>query len=128
MQPDEGIEDDQPWFQAGDGLLQAGAIGLEVEAETGSGDDLQVEFGEIDRGGGANAVEATADDVQGGVLGGVEQDAPGLLDGEAAQAGRAGGDGDGQVEGKEGFALRRTRAECKPPPQALPAHPLRALC
>ena len=55
-------------------------IGLEVEAETGGGDHLQVEVVEIDGGGGANAVEATADDVQ-GVLGGVEQEAPGLGDG-----------------------------------------------
>ena len=110
MQPDEGIEDEQPRFQAGDGLLEAGAIGLEVEAETWGGDHLQVEVGEIDAGGGANAVEATADDVQ-GVLGGVEQDAPGLGDGEAAQAGRAGGDGDGEVEGEKGFAALRLTAD-----------------
>ena len=54
-------------------------------------------------GGGADAVEPTTDDVQ-GVLGGVEQHAPGLGHGEAAQAGPAGGDGDGQIEGEEGFA------------------------
>jgi hypothetical protein len=48
-------------------------------------------------------VEPTTDDVQ-GVLGGVEQHASWVGHGEAAQAGPAGGDGDGQIEGEEGFA------------------------
>ena len=39
-----------------------------------------------------------------GILGCVEEDAPGPLHGEAAQAGRAGGDRDGEVECEEGFA------------------------
>jgi hypothetical protein len=30
MQPDEGVEDEQPRFQAGDGLRQTGAMGVEV--------------------------------------------------------------------------------------------------
>ena len=38
------------------------------------------------------------------VLGGIEQDAAGPCDREAAQAGGSGGDGDGQIEGEEGFA------------------------
>jgi hypothetical protein len=38
------------------------------------------------------------------VLGGIEQNAPGAWDGEAAQTRRAGGDRDGEVEGKERFA------------------------
>jgi hypothetical protein len=46
-----------------------------------------------------------------GVLGGVEQDAAGLRDGEAAQAGRTGGDGDGEIEGQEGFAALRFAAD-----------------
>src|SRR5271155_5389529 len=46
-----------------------------------------------------------------GILGGVEEDAPGPLHGEAAQAGRAGGDGDGEVEGEEGFAAFRLSAD-----------------
>ena len=39
-----------------------------------------------------------------GVLGGVEQHASWVGHGEAAQAGPARGDGDGQIEGEEGFA------------------------
>ncbi len=47
--------------------------------------------------------KAATDDVQ-GVLGGIEQDPAGPGDREAAQAGCSGGDGDGQIEGEEGFA------------------------
>jgi len=39
-----------------------------------------------------------------GILGGIKQDAAGAADREAAQTGDAGGDGDGQIEGEEGFA------------------------
>jgi hypothetical protein len=39
-----------------------------------------------------------------GVFGGIEQDAAGAADREAVQAGDAGGHGDGQIEGEEGFA------------------------
>jgi hypothetical protein len=39
-----------------------------------------------------------------GIFGGIEQDAAGAADREAAQAGNAGGDRDGQIEGEEGFA------------------------
>ncbi len=47
--------------------------------------------------------EAAADDVQ-GVFGRIEQNAAAPRDREAAQAGRCRGDGDGQIEGEEGFA------------------------
>jgi len=103
MQPHERIEDQQPWFQPGDGFLQSCPVGLEIEAQTGSGDHLDVEFGETDAGGDADTLKATADDVQ-GIFGGIEQDAAGVADREAAQARDAGGDGDRQIEGEEGFA------------------------
>ena len=38
------------------------------------------------------------------VFGGIEQDTAGTAHREAAQAGDAGGNGNGQIEGKEGFA------------------------
>ena len=103
MQADERIEDEQPRLQPGDGLIEARAVGLEIEAQAGRGDHLDVEFGEADAGGGTDAFEAAADDVQ-RVLGGIEQDAAGAADREAAQAGDAGGDGDREIEGEEGFA------------------------
>ena len=103
MQTHERIEDQQPWPEGGDGLLEPRAVGLEIEAQAGRGDHLDVEFGESDPGGGTDAFEALTDDMQ-RVLGGVEQHTAGALDGEAAQAGCSGGDGDGQIEGEEGFA------------------------
>ena len=86
-----------------DGFLETRAVGLEIKTKTGRGDHLDVEFGEASAGGGTDALEAAADDMR-RVLGGIEQDPAGTLDGEAAQAGCSGGDGDGQIEGEEGFA------------------------
>ena len=103
MQAHERIEDQEPRLEGGDGLLETRAVGLEIEAQAGRGDHLDVEFGESGTGGGTDALEAAADDVQ-RVFGGIEQDATGPRDREAAQAGGSGGDGDGQIEGEEGFA------------------------
>jgi hypothetical protein len=103
MQADERIEDEQARPQPGDRLVETGAVDLEIEAQARCGDHLQVEFGEVATGGGADSVEAAAHDVE-CVFGGIEQDATGADDGEAAQTGRSGGDGDGQIEGQEGFA------------------------
>jgi len=103
VQAHERIEDEHSGFQSCDGLIEFGLIGFEIEPQAGRGDDLDVEVGQLDRGGGADAVEPTTDDVQ-GVLGCVEQHASWVGHGEAAQAGPAGGDGDGQIEGEEGFA------------------------
>ena len=103
MQADERIEDEQPRLQPGDGLVEARAVGVEIEAQAGGGDHLDVEFGESGAGRGTDAFEAATDDVQ-SVFGGIEQDAAGAAHREAAQAGDAGGDGNGQIEGQEGFA------------------------
>ena len=75
---------------------------IEIETQAGRGDHLDVEIGEIS-GGGADAVEPVADDVE-GVLGGIEEDASRLGYTEAAQARGAGGDRNGEIEGEEGFA------------------------
>ena len=76
MQAHERIEDEQPRLQPGDGLIETCAVGLEIEAQAGRGDHLDVEFGETDAGGGADAFEAAADDME-RVFGGIEQDATG---------------------------------------------------
>ena len=110
VEADEGIEDEQARFETRDGLVETGAVGIEVEAQSGGGDHLDIEIGEIAAGGGADAVEPAPHDMQ-GILGGVEEDAPGPLHGEAAQAGRAGGDRDGEVECEEGFAAFRLAAD-----------------
>ena len=103
MQPHEWIEDQEPRPKSGDGLLETRAVGLQIEAQAGRGDHLDVEFGESGTGSGTDTLKAAADDMQ-RVLGGIEQDPTGSRDREAAQAGGSGGDGDGQIEGEEGFA------------------------
>lgn len=86
-----------------DGFREALAVLGKVEAEDGRGDDLHVEGIEAGAGGERDTFEAAAYDVQ-GVLGGEEQDTA-LRDGlEAAEAGHAGRDGYGHVEGQEGLA------------------------
>lgn len=100
MQSDEGIEDEQARPQRGDGVFEAEAIGGQIEAEGGGGDDLEVETAEGDACGAADAVEAEPDDLE-RVLSGVEQDATWGGHGEAAQARGAGRDGDGEVESQE---------------------------
>ena len=88
---------------AGDGLGQSAPIGIEIEADRGSGDDLDVELRERHTDGGTDAFEPSAHDVQ-RVLGGVEQHTPGARHGEASQTRNAGGHCDGEVQGEEGFA------------------------
>ena len=43
MQAHERIEDEQPRLQPGDGLVETRAVGLEIEAQAGRGDHLDVE-------------------------------------------------------------------------------------
>src|SRR6266487_8630 len=103
VEADEGVEDEELGFERLDGGAETEPVVLLVEAERAGGDDVDGQARERDAGGGADALEAAAHDVE-RVLGGVEQDGPGLDDGEAAEAGLAGGDGDGHVEGEEGLA------------------------
>ena len=82
-------------------------------------------IGQVEAGSGADAIEPVPHDVR-RILGGVEQDAAGIGHGEAAQAGRAGGDRDGEVEGEEGFAAFGLAADdadgfCRPQPGHQPA-------
>jgi hypothetical protein len=60
MQAHEGIEDEQARLQFGNGVIEAPAVGLEIEPHGGCGDDLDVEIGEAEAGGGADAVEPSA--------------------------------------------------------------------
>jgi hypothetical protein len=103
VEPHEGIEDDEARAQAIDGLEEAPAVGLDVEADDGVDDHVDVEAVPGDLCGSADAVQAGAHDV-GRVLGGVEQHGAAGGDGEAPEAGHAGGDADGHAEAEEGLA------------------------
>ena len=119
VQTHERVEDEQPRLERRDGVLEAGAIGTQVQTQRGGGDDLDVQIAQRDAGGGADAVEALAHDGQ-SVLCGVQQHPAGTGDGEAAQARGAGRHGDGKLEGHErlaGFRLAAEDADCLLGPQ-----------
>ena len=103
VQAHERVEDDEPGPDALDRLHQALAVRAMVEAQRGHVDDGDVEGLEPGAGGARDALEAGAHDVP-GVLGGKQQDRAGLVGDEAAQAGHAGGDRDGEVQREEGLA------------------------
>jgi hypothetical protein len=48
MQAHERIEDEQARLQPSNGLVETYAVSLQIEAQTGGGDNLDVEFGETD--------------------------------------------------------------------------------
>jgi hypothetical protein len=81
------------------------AVGGLVDSH-GGGDDVHVEVFELAGRGGTDALEPPAHDMQ-GILGCIQQDPARPGDGEAAQAGGAGGDRDGQIQGEEGLAAFR---------------------
>ena len=83
VQAHEGIEDEQPWLQPGNGLVETRAVGGEIEPQAGGGDHLDVERGKADSSSGADALETAADDME-RVFGGIEQDATGAAEGFAA--------------------------------------------
>jgi hypothetical protein len=98
MQTYEGIQHEQRRLQPGDGLIETCAVGLEIKTQAGRGDRLDVELDEAVAGGGTDAIDPTADDME-CVFGAIEQNAAGMPGHEAAQAWGAGGDGNGQIEG-----------------------------
>ena len=106
VQTNEGIEHQQPGSEIGDRFLKASAVGRQIEPQRRRGDDVNIEVTKADAGGGADALQAAAHDVQ-GVLGGVEQDTSGLRHGEPSQARGSGGDRDGKIQREEGFAALR---------------------
>ena len=75
----------------------------QIQAHGRGGDDLEVERLEHDAGGPGNARQARAHDVE-RVFGGEEQHAPGPGGPKPPQTRRAGGDGDGHVEGEKRLA------------------------
>ena len=50
VQPHEWVEDEQARLQPDDGFVEAGTVGIEVEAQARSGDDLDVEVGQVEAG------------------------------------------------------------------------------
>jgi hypothetical protein len=102
MEADEGVEDEEARPEGGHRLSETLPVELEIKAEAGSCNDVDVEVGQVDARGAGDAVKPSADGVQ-GVLGGEEEDSSWMWHLETPQTGRSGGDGDGHVEGEEGL-------------------------
>src|SRR5262252_3773500 len=110
MQAHEGIENEETRLELGDGLVKAAANGLEIKPHGWFSDDLDVEFSELEAAGGADSLEPPSDHIE-GILGGIEKDASGARDRKAAQARRASGDRDGEIQSEERFAALRLGAD-----------------
>ena len=103
MEANQRVEDQHARLDAADGLEQPLSVVGQIEAH--SGNHVDVEIVKTGSCGLGNAVQTLAHDV-GGVFGGEQQDSA-RDGGEASQAGRAGGDGDSEVECEKGFAALR---------------------
>lgn len=109
VQAHEWIEHEQAWPERSDGLSEVAAIGFQIEPQARRGDNLDVEFGEVEAGCGADAFEPQTHDME-GVLGGVEQHTARARYVEAAQARDTGSHRNGDVEREEGLAAFRFTA------------------
>jgi hypothetical protein len=110
VQTHEWIEHEEPRREPANSGPQAGLIASAIEAEDRDGDDVDRCAGQVEPSRAANAGEAGLYD-WGGVLGHVEYDWTGVGDIEDVETGRAGRDGDGQIEGEPGFAAFRGPAK-----------------
>jgi hypothetical protein len=97
MQPHERIEEKQAWWQFGDGLFKSSAHGFDIEPHRGFGDDQNIEFGELDAGGGADSLEPLPYGIQ-RIFGGIKKDAPRAGDRKAPQTRSAGGHRNGEIQ------------------------------
>jgi hypothetical protein len=77
VKTDERVKDEQALTEGFDGVDEADAVLLQVEAYGDGGDDVDVELREADAGGATDPLETAADDVQ-GVFGSEEEDGPPL--------------------------------------------------
>ncbi len=103
VQADQGIEDEQTRRDALDGVAQCAPVARLVETQGGDVDDGDVKGLEGGAGGAGDSLETPAHEVA-GVLGAEQQHRAGAGGCEVTQAGDAGGDGDGEVEGQHGLA------------------------
>jgi hypothetical protein len=128
VKSDEGIEDQEPGLEGSEGVIEGDLIALEVEAETGSGDDVEVEAGEGEAAVVGELVDAVAE-LGEGVLGEIDDGGSRGIHLEVAEAGGAGSHRDGEVEAEPGFAgLGRATndADGRSPPE-LPYKPAHVL-
>gem|GEM_PF-1573726 len=102
VEPDQWVEQEHFGCEGNEGLVEGVTVALEVEAQAGGSDDLEVQTSQREPSMAADLLDAIAHVVQ-RILGEVDDDGPGSIDGEVLEAGGAGGDGDGQIQAQPGF-------------------------
>jgi hypothetical protein len=110
MEADERIEDEEARAEGIDGVEETKKVALDIEPELGIEDEVDGEGGEIDVADASKAFETPADFL-GRFFGGEEEDGAGLERLEGAEAGAAGGDGEGHVEGEPALAALGSAAD-----------------
>jgi hypothetical protein len=88
MKADEGIEDEELGLEGLEGVVQGDSVALEIEAEAGCGNDVEVEAGERHPPVLTELGDAVAE-LGKGVLGEIDQGGPRGVDLEATEAGGA---------------------------------------
>jgi hypothetical protein len=117
VQPDEGVEDQEPWAMRFDGLAQPREVALLVEPQRRRVDEPELEVGELQPARRSDGGDPLAE-VRQRIFGAVEEHRAAVGDREAAERVGATRDADGEVEREPGLVrLRRGRD---------PAHALRA--
>jgi hypothetical protein len=103
VQTDERIEHKEGGSDRGEGFAQSLPVPGQIEQQARSGDDIKRQRVQGDVGGCTDPCDPIADDAE-CIFGGKEQDRAGAAHGELPQAGGAGGDADGDVQGQEALA------------------------
>jgi hypothetical protein len=97
MKSDERVEQEQARSNRTEGASEARAIAVEIEAKRRGGDDLEGEGTDIQLAVAAESQETLLHGL-GAILGEVEENGPGIVDGEATEARSRGSDGEGEIE------------------------------
>jgi hypothetical protein len=103
MEADERIEQDDAGLMQSQGPVDAKPVAVEIEAERWCGDDTEGQVGEVEVAAGAEACEALLHRRR-GVLRHVEENGPGVVDGEAAEARSVARNGEDELEGEPALA------------------------
>ena len=103
METDQGVQQQERRADASHGVVESELVALGIEAQAVGGDDVQVEAGQIETAVAAQLGDPVADAGQ-SILGEIDQGGTGGVDREAPEGGGAGGDGDGEIKTKPGFA------------------------
>jgi hypothetical protein len=121
MESDQRIEQEQSGPDPLYGVVEPAAIEFQVEPQAGCGDDVQGDLLEEEPAMPAKPGQALSD-TGGMIFGQVDEHLSRITDFKGVEAGRAGGDGEGEIEPEPGFAqlgLPGHEADRGPPPEWL---------